>query len=121
MNILILEDDPARIKKFLSKLIGHNVKVTDDARTCIQFLKSGSWDILCLDHDLGGKINVASGNNTGYEVSKWLELNPENTPPTVYIHSLNGVGAANMLACLPQAIQIPFLWEVLQMPEEQVS
>jgi len=28
--------------------------------------------ILFLDHDLGGKQMVASGNNTGYEVAKWL-------------------------------------------------
>lgn len=118
MNILILEDDPSRVKKFRAKLIGHNLTVTDDSKACIKLLESGVWDILCLDHDLGGQVYVASGENTGYEVAKWLELNPKNLPSTIYIHSLNGVGAANMKACLPQAIQVPFLWEVLQMPDQ---
>lgn len=115
MRILILEDDPLRVNKFKTGLMDHDVVFTDNTKICIEYLKSEKWDLLCLDHDLGGQQMVKSGENTGYEVALFLEEFPEYRPNTIYIHSLNGVGANNMLQALklPKHNHIPFLWESL--------
>lgn len=64
MKVLILGDDPERIKKFRSKLLEHSIEVIDDTKVCIQPLQKGGWDVLCLDHDLGGKPHVKSGEKS---------------------------------------------------------
>lgn len=110
MRILILEDDPERVRHFKSGLISHTVFHTDSTKICISKLKDEQWDVLFLDHDLGGKTLVASGKNTGYEVAKWLESNPKFKPPQIIIHSLNGVGAKNMQMAVPEAVHAPFIW-----------
>lgn len=110
MNILILEDDSTRVKHFRSGLIGHSVFVTDSTKTCIDKLRNEKWDLLLLDHDLGGEIMVESGNNTGYEVACWLESNPEFKPTQIVVHSLNNAGARNIQRALPEAIYIPWIW-----------
>lgn len=109
-NILILEDDPNRVKAFKQKFIGHHVKITDKAEEVIELLQSRSWDYLFLDHDLGGEQMVSSGPGTGYEVAKFLEENPQYKPAQIALHSLNPGGRKNMKLALPEAIEAPFCW-----------
>ncbi len=110
MDILILEDDKERHKAFLKSLIGANVVIVETAREAITKLSNYSWDYLFLDHDLGGKQMCASGLETGYEVSKWLEQNPDKQPPNIIIHSFNPIGAENMKKALPKAMLSPGCW-----------
>jgi len=110
MNILILEDDPARQRIFTRKLIGTNVVIVETATAAIQNLTEHAWDYLFLDHDLGGMQMVASGPGTGYEVAQWLAANPKRQPPNIVIHSFNPAGAANMKRALPQAVVSPGCW-----------
>jgi len=109
--VLILEDDPFRVKAFKRKFIGHSVTVTDNATEAIVLLKSKSWDYLFLDHDLGGEQMVSSGPGTGYEVAKFLEENPQYQPVNIALHSLNPSGRKNMQMALPEAIEAPFCWK----------
>ena len=52
MRVLILEDDPNRVEKFLNGLRScEAVEVTDKADKCIEFLAKYEWDLLFLDHD----------------------------------------------------------------------
>jgi CheY-like chemotaxis protein len=122
MKIMILEDDPNRVEKFKRSLIGHNVFVTDDTKLAIQQLKKEEWDILFLDHDLGGQTFVQSGEGTGYEVATFLEKHPEYKPKTIYVHSLNPIGAQNMMRALdlPDKNYVPFAWDVLSQHEEKI-
>lgn len=114
MKILILEDDPDRVKRFKSHLIEHDVTYTDDTKACIQLLNSDTFDAVFLDHDLFGKTYVKSGENTGYEVAEWLGNNPDKKPDLIIIHSLNGNGAKLMQEAIKSnSYYIPFLWEVL--------
>jgi CheY-like chemotaxis protein len=109
MNILILEDDPNRQRAFRGHLVGAFVVITDDTKTCIQHLQERVWDMLFLDHDLGGKIMQASGEGTGYEVAQWLANNPDRKPPVIVIHSMNPSGSQNMLSAIGEPAQcIPF-------------
>ncbi len=127
LRILILDDDPnpddpqnpakvgqTRIPGFRRKFIGHNIKWVMTATEAIAELSDnpeGYWDVLCLDHDLGGVPYVKSGPGTGYEVAVWLERNPEKKPPQIFLHSLNRVGRDNMKAALPEAVHAPFAWK----------
>jgi CheY-like chemotaxis protein len=110
MRILILEDSPERQEQFNKNLVGHNVEISDSSKATIQKLSNEKWDILFLDHDLGGHAYVPSGENTGYEVAKFLEENQQFMPQNVIVHSLNSVGAKNITDALPNAVRIPFGW-----------
>jgi len=57
----------------------------------ITALKSGPWDMLFLDHDLGEDYP-----NDGYGVAKFLELHPEFLPTKIQIVSSNPVGRKNI-------------------------
>ena len=108
-NILILEDDNTRIKIFKDKYFGHNLTCTKSSKECIEHLKDTSWDILFLDHDLGGEIMVEPGEKeTGTDVAIFLNQNESCIPPLVVIHSLNPVGSKRMLEMIPNSTYVPF-------------
>ncbi len=110
MKILILEDDKERQRLFRENLKDHVLTIVETSKLAIKNLTNERWDIAFLDHDLGGKVYVPSGENTGYEVAKFLEENEKYIPKYVIIHSLNVVGANNMEQALPQSVHIPFAW-----------
>lgn len=110
MKILILEDDAERCKHFSRALIGHEVDITEFSKEAIKLLSNKNYDILFLDHDLGGKTYVDSGDGTGYEVAKWLSHNTGRKPKEIYLHSLNEWGRKNMKGVLPESIEAPFAW-----------
>jgi len=72
------------------------------------------YDILSIDHDLGGKTYVESGEGTGYEVAEWLYENPDRKPKEIYLHSLNSAGRKNMKNVLPESVEAPFAWKNLK-------
>jgi hypothetical protein len=81
------------------------------ASQAIKLLNEEKWDEVWLDHDLedwDGKNFLDPHKNNGYVVAQWLETHPRKKPKTIYIHSINSVGAANIQAALPEAIKIPF-------------
>ena len=109
MNVLILEDSKERIPIFNKVLKDDIPVVVETAKHAIDLLKNKDWDLLFLDHDLGGQSYVKSGENTGWEVAKWLEEHPDRKPNNIIIHSLNTVGQKNMKDCLPEATVFSFL------------
>ena len=121
MRILILEDDPERQIRFRRKMIGHYVVITEFAAEAIRLLQEENWNLLCLDHDLGGKVFVDSSteSNTGYAVAKWLEEHPDRQPNQILLHSLNPSGRKNMADCLPDAQEAPFAWDLMEVPPNE--
>ena len=110
MRILILEDSPERINSFRENMAGNEIVALDNPKQAIKKLIEEKWDILFLDHDLGGQAMVASGEGTGYEVALWLSRNRDFRPQVVIVHSLNPVGANNICGVLPSASRVPFAW-----------
>ncbi len=110
MKILILEDNEERQRLFRENLKDHILIIVETSKLAIKNLINEKWDITFIDHDLGGKVYVPSGENTGYEVAKFLEENKKYIPKYVIIHSLNVVGANNIKQALPHAVHIPFAW-----------
>ena len=90
--------------------IGHHVECVETAPMAIRYLQETLYDSIFLDHDLGGRVLVASGPGTGYEVAKWLEEHPDRKPKQIFIHSFNPSGAANMSRALPEAQLVPGIW-----------
>ena len=113
MNILILDDDLDRQKKFQKALYrADRLGQVTTASNCIWMLQAEHWDCLFLDHDLGGETYVDSNNpNTGYQVARFLYVHPDLKPKRIIIHSLNAVGAKAMQDLLPGSELCPFAWE----------
>jgi len=108
MRILIVEDDRNRIKWFKEHLIGFNVDIVKTAKLGIVLCKTIKYDLIMLDHDLGGETFFDSDNeNTGYQVGKAIVESLNNETPVI-IHSCNGVGAINIQSLLRHADIIPF-------------
>ena len=117
MKILILEDSGERIFEFKKRLSSHEVIYTMDTKECISLLKSNSYDYICLDHDLS-TVFEQPGEDTGYEVARWIAENPERAPRHILIHTMNNVGASAMMLVLGRAgiraSYIPCLWTKIQ-------
>lgn len=109
VRILVLEDNPNRIRKFKSALIGFVVDYAAEADEAIQLLSEKKYDLIFLDHDLGGEEWVSSTNpNTGYQVAKVVAEKTGPSSTFVIIHSMNHIGADNINGVLPHAMKIPF-------------
>jgi hypothetical protein len=99
MDVLFLDDNPLRTKKFRSDIpFAHCVQT---AEKCIKTLQSEPhWDYLFLDHDLGGETYVKSDRaDCGMEVVRWLCDNPWPIDQII-VHSCNKPAADNMTARL---------------------
>lgn len=101
MKIFILEDDATRIDLFLEACRGADVTVAQSTDEAIDKW-TGDYDIICLDHDLGGQVFVNSAHsNTGAGFARWM---PENVQgdwsPAVVVHSYNPDGAQNIVNIL---------------------
>jgi hypothetical protein len=113
MKILILEDNIERIEKFKLLFKNQEVFIYDNVKDAFHICCFIDFDVMFLDHDLGGKIWVDSNEeNTGYQFIKWIVNEKKNKNSLIYIHSMNPIGANNMLNYLLDneydGIWIPF-------------
>lgn len=110
MIVLLLEDDPNRIKAFKQRFLdkGWSYDVCHTAQRCLELLDEKRYDIVFLDHDLGDEQMVSTDHsNTGSHVARnW----PKDLSTLVIIHSFNPVGAEYMHARIPGAIRRPGIW-----------
>lgn len=112
-SVFFLEDNQMRYVHFHkwieTKLENPEIVSATDAADAINILKDRRhFDIMFLDHDLGGKVFVDSKDeNTGYQVAKFIKRNG-NTFHQMIIHSQNPAGAQNINHLFPQALQVPF-------------
>ena len=103
MNVLFLDDDDVRRRRFRSAV--PCASIVEDATACIAELATATepWDFVFLDHDLGGEVFCDSAlENTGAAVARWIADNQPNIS-TVVVHSFNPIGAQNMLSVLSAA------------------
>lgn len=116
MRIFILEDNEYRMIKFRRELVGHQIDHTDNVKDGMVLVKENKYDLIFLDHDLGGEEMVDSyEKNTGYQLAKFIDsvfadgrdFTPNRKTPCV-IHSCNPAGSANIKQALSHAIAIPF-------------
>ena len=117
MNVLFLDDDEQRTASFTSRF--PDAVTVETAEACIARLRDGtgeperpSWDLVFLDHDLGGEFFVDSRRaDTGMEVVRWIL---ENRPKIarIVIHTHNEFAGYEMEQELTRAgydtVQLPF-------------
>jgi hypothetical protein len=120
MNIFILEDVDARKDMMVNMLkktfTGVNILSTNTAEEAKLVLELGMpgwenepWDVISLDHDLGGMTYVDSEDpDTGYQAAKFIK---EHKIPykKCLIHSMNFAGAMKMQAVLKDSIYLPII------------
>ena len=108
MKILIVEDDQQRIDWFEREFKDADVVVVKEAEDGIREVEATKYDVIFLDHDLGGRAFVESHDpNTGFQVALAIVKSPNKNTPIV-IHSWNPAGAGNMQSILKHAIYAPF-------------
>lgn len=91
--------------------MGIKVCIVKEAIEAIDLLESFDWDILFLDHDLGGQVHVSSEDpNTGAEVARWIKNNPSRKPKLVIAHTLNPAGQKYIKSYISDCLIYPFAW-----------
>ncbi len=115
-KLLFLDDDEYRIKIFKEKMIGsgYEIYITKTVSETLAQLTHQSFDIVSLDHDLGGEQMVASHSETGYEVAKFIATMTD-PPKAIIVHTFNPTGAYNMMSAMShlKVLRIPFNPELL--------
>ena len=97
---LILEYDPERVTWFYEKFKDYVLIVTNNATVAKQLLHGMYFDLILLDHDLGGQAFVDSNDpNTGWQVTREIPAT-QNKNTNVIIHSWNTGAAKRMEAFL---------------------
>lgn len=107
MRILILDDEQVRHDAFADFYVGHEVVHVETYSQFVSELESGSpWDLIHLDHDLGpgdsyldgwGDMQFFTGQHSAIRV---CELQDDRLPGEVIVHSVNPLGATNMVSDL---------------------
>lgn len=120
MRILILEDDPERMKTFrrsaeMCSGNGHSIEIIhhDTAWECIQDMNRLDFDLVFLDHDLDGRVYVQTTDpNCGTRVALFLEewRDVRARHGKVIVHSFNEGAAKGMVALVPNSEWIPGAW-----------
>jgi len=120
LNILIVEDNHERIRRFLRMLNDQDISVdvATDYWAALPYIESGKeYDIMFLDHDLGGPSdeNLPLGQHkehTGSDLANTI-VNTIQYKPWFILHSLNYSGADNMKNTLDNhgftACKLPFI------------
>jgi CheY-like chemotaxis protein len=117
-RILIVEDDAARCDWFSQKFSGRVLDVTCDVKEAVRWLEERDYSMILLDHDLAEEhyySDEPDDEHTGYAVALWLAEHPDSQRgATIFIHSLNYMGAARMLEALHNsgrdAEHVPFYY-----------
>ena len=119
LNVLILEDDPIRMVQFRHRLNESGMEYTlvhaETAAYAIDHLETTPFDLVLLDHDLGGRTYVDHTDgqeDCGMRVAEYLSIRPElvNKLGPIVVHSLNGPAAQSMVGLIGEASYVPFLW-----------
>ena len=101
-RVLVIDDEYTRfckIQDMLSKQ-GHAIYYSDGTDASDRLMEK--WDVIFLDHDLGLE------DSDGYTLAKSIADNP---PHQVIVHSMNVVGAKNIVALLR-----PHVYDVKHIP-----
>ncbi len=122
IHIFILEDDERRMDLFKarfkeSEIANFTFDHANNVHAAKKLLKANNYDMLFLDHDLGGQTYVSSTEeNTGAGLARWIKENKEtiSLSGAILIHSFNPQGAEYMRKELhsvhDNVFKVPSLW-----------
>ena len=106
MKVLVLEDNKDRLNWFKETFSKCELYIAMTAEKAADAIMKWEFDLIFIDHDL------ADETRTGYDFAKLLaeeiRVGRITNDPSIYIHSLNPVGAKNIKSILVDAIICPF-------------
>lgn len=110
MRIFILEDDQARITWFKRRFIHDQVTFVESCSQISEYMPP--YDLICLDHDLGGR-QMSNHEDNGEEFAKLLCNPPEARsgtagPLAVIVHSMNPDGAMRIAYTMRAFVRMCF-------------
>ena len=102
-RVLVLDDSPERREAFAEALEGCQVRLVATSKAArIALIDEDSFDLVCLDHDLGESKEVQPGN--GLEVAEFITRDMrDKIPRWVLVHSSNIPAADRMVHELADA------------------
>ena len=79
-------------------------------------LEKHAFDLVFLDHDLGGRTFVDHTDekeDCGMRVAEWFSIRPEKVRACgpIIVHSLNSPAAADMVGLIGECVYLPFAWQ----------
>ncbi len=115
-SILILEDNPARVRSFRKNIIGIPITHMATAPQAINWLSTHTPNLIFLDYDLDQFGTNARISGYGIDVASWISKHPRQFEHAlVVVHSLNEGGAIEMVDRLQRAgvvaMRFPYVWE----------
>lgn len=103
MRVLFLDDSAERIERAYEYFDNDDLVTVVSALSAIDELSKGTFDLVMLDHDLGGETWVESEReDCGMEVVRWMVRNLPRVGRIV-VHSWNTVAAPVMVEELMKA------------------
>ena len=113
MKILVLDDSEERLKAFARKYCNETVIFARHAKEAIEYIKEAKasgemFDVIFLDHDLGGQQMTWNEEDCGMTVVSYLVESGDSTK--VIVHSFNFPRAKLMIEKLPNAVYLPGAW-----------
>lgn len=110
MKVLFLDDDPNRRRYARGFFAGHELSEAETAEQAINLLKKYSpYDLVMLDHDLGGRTFVPSDEVSGFHVAQFIAGMDESLlPKEVLVHSYNFAGADRMVKVLRGTVPVEY-------------
>ena len=97
LRIFVLDDNQERIDYFTKQFDNHDLIIHYKInKQTYNILKEEKFDILFLDHDLENHHSVSPEKN-GQTIALFLTQNKLQQHAIIYIHSMNPVGANNMV------------------------
>ena len=104
MKILFLDDCPARQKWATQHFLAHELTQPTTAAAAIKALEhDGPFDVVHLDHDLGGEAYAESSrSDTGFEVVRWI-VKKKPPIPQIVVHTMNASAGHRMTGTLKKA------------------
>jgi len=115
MFVFILDDNIERQLALVQWVRMHDAEtefvIADSIDSAREWFRSYRYfDLMLLDHDLGGRVFVDSNEeNTGYQVAKEIVKQGIYYKKAI-IHTLNYSGAMNMKDILPSAEVVPIIY-----------
>lgn len=91
-KVFVLEDDPSRQNLFIKELAGHDLTLIDSCSKLDAF--KPPYDLIFLDHDLGGR-QIEDHEDCGLTFVRKVKDQIKDQVTIVY-HSFNPVGVRNM-------------------------
>lgn len=99
-KMLFLDDRSKRIHAALKKYSDqYDVTIVATVVECLRFLSAEEWDVVSLDHDLGGEEFCYPESKTcGMEIVRYLEKTiwPWVRKPGFIVHSSNAFAATSI-------------------------